>query len=257
MIVSFQFRGCTLSAFTLSDFLLLLLKRKETKVLRSQLILPATANEFVQAWMFPTFKKTLQKFDYLVTDGMPLVWLARLHGLRAERIYGPDLMLAVLGQGQQLGVTHYLYGTTQSVLARLESQLTKRFPQAKIVGSYAPPFRKLLQKEEQAVIKKINKARPDFVWVSLGGRKQVEWAVKMKDKLKVHYIIPVGAAFDFISGNKPQAPQWVRIIGLEWLFRLITEPQRLWQRYVLQIPIFLVLWVIEVCRIFLKKLKVI
>lgn len=255
ILSSFPAFGVDLSITQLQPFCEWLLTQRSLAKKKPVLILPTTMNELMQAHHFLDFRKTLRQFKYLVTDGMPLVWLARLHNPKTERIYGPDLMMAVIQKGQKLGTRHHLYGASQSVLAQLTRQLKKRFPEAKIVGTYAPPFRALTQKEERTVAEKIDKVYPDFVWVSLGGRKQVEWAVRMRNKLRVKYIIPVGAAFDFIAGTKPQAPRWLQSIGLEWLFRLGSEPGRLARRYVLQIPIFLVLWVAEAVKIFLRKLR--
>ena len=229
----------------------LLAKPRKTAVL----VLPVTANEIVHAGRSKSFKKLLQRFDYLVTDGMPLVWLARLLKPKAQRIYGPDLMLTVLKNGRASKATHYFYGTTQKVLSNLEREILKLYPSVKIAGKHAPSFRSLTKKETQLIASKINAARPDFLWVSLGGAKQVEWAAKMKDKLRVGCIIPVGAAFDFIAGSKLQAPNWMQVAGLEWFFRLITEPKRLWKRYVLQIPAFLVIWVVELLKIIWQKLR--
>jgi N-acetylglucosaminyldiphosphoundecaprenol N-acetyl-beta-D-mannosaminyltransferase len=189
-------------------------------------------NEVAAAHRSPWFSETLQKFDCLFPDGMPLVWLGRLTGVSTDRLYGPDLMLKTLEAGLADGRKHALYGSTPQVRATLIKNLCRRFPGLKMVGM---------------------NARPDFVWVALGGVKQAEWAVRMKSRLKTRWIIPVGAAFDFLAGTKPQAPRWLQELGFEWFFRLLTEPRRLWRRYVLQIPLVLVLWVGEVVRLLSPK----
>jgi N-acetylglucosaminyldiphosphoundecaprenol N-acetyl-beta-D-mannosaminyltransferase len=254
MTTFFPFRDLTFTATNLQDFSSFLLKRKKTKN-KTTLVLPATMNEITLAWFSPFLKQQLEQFDYLVTDGMPLVWLARLYDKKADRVYGPDLMLRVLDNGQRFGLTHYLYGTNRETLKKLKINILQRFSKAKIVGMHAPPYRPLSNKETNQVVQRINQSRPDFIWVSLGGAKQVEWSVELKHKLHARAIIPVGAAFDFIAGRKSQAPRWLQQLGLEWFFRLLTEPGRLWKRYVLQIPVFLVLWVIEVAKFFLKKVR--
>ena len=248
----FPFRDLTLSATNLQDFSNFLLTRKDSKK-KPILVLPTTMNEVVWAWYSSVFRQKLRQFEYLVTDGMPLVWLARFYDKQAGRVYGPDLMLRVLDSGQHFGSTHYLYGTNRETLKKLKTNILERFHKVKIVGVYAPPYRPLSHNEIDKVVQHINHSQPDFIWVSLGGSKQVEWSVELKNRLHARAIIPVGAAFDFIAGEKLQAPSWLQRLGLEWLFRLLTEPGRLWKRYVLQIPVFLVLWVLELIKVISKE----
>jgi N-acetylglucosaminyldiphosphoundecaprenol N-acetyl-beta-D-mannosaminyltransferase len=175
-------------------------------------------------------------------DGMPLVWALRREGHKtAGRVYGPDLMLELFAQGQSKGLRHYLYGATPETLKKLERGLLKTAPDAKIVGSYSPPFRPLAKTEAQSVAKMINGSAPDIVWVGLGAPKQELWMAEMQGSLNAPVLIGVGAAFDFHAGNMPQAPSWMQNAGLEWLFRLGTEPRRLWRRYFRVVPRYLYL----------------
>jgi N-acetylglucosaminyldiphosphoundecaprenol N-acetyl-beta-D-mannosaminyltransferase len=179
----------------------------------------------------------------LVTpDGMPLVWLARLHGLNhVERVYGPDLMLALCDRSILKGYRHFLYGGAQGVPERLANRLKRRYPELQIVGSYSPPFRPLTDEEDEQIVQAINEANPDVVWIGLSTPKQEHWMAEHLGRLTAPVLIGVGAAFDFHSGLKKQAPRWMQRSGLEWLFRLASEPERLWRRYLVNNPLFVLL----------------
>jgi N-acetylglucosaminyldiphosphoundecaprenol N-acetyl-beta-D-mannosaminyltransferase len=177
----------------------------------------------------------------LVTpDGMPMVWLAWAAGHRgADRVYGPDLMLAVLERSVERGYRHFLYGASDETLARLEANLLARFPGLDIVGTHSPPFRPLTAEEDAAVVEIINAARPDVVWVGLSTPKQERWMAEHRDRLEAPVLVGVGAAFDFHAGVVRQAPRFIQRSGFEWLFRLLMEPRRLWRRYLRNNPAFL------------------
>lgn len=177
----------------------------------------------------------------LVTpDGMPMVWLLWAGGYRAaERVYGPDLMAAVLELSVARGYRHFFYGASETTLARLEAKLRDRFPGLRIVGSHSPPFRPLTPSEDAAVVEMINAARPDVVWVGLSTPKQERWMAEHRDRLEAPVLVGVGAALDFHAGVLRQAPRFMQRSGIEWLFRLAMEPRRLWRRYLRNNPAFL------------------
>lgn len=176
----------------------------------------------------------------VVPDGMPLVWLSRFKGQpNTERIYGPDLMLAMCEVSQTTGFRHFFYGSNPHTLTRLQNNLKQRFPKMQIAGAYAPPFRPLTAEEDENVITMINQVNPDIVWVGLGMPKQEIWMAGQRARLTAPILIGVGAAFDFHAGTKPQAPRWMQRSGLEWFFRLITEPRRLWKRYLIGNTLFI------------------
>lgn len=168
-------------------------------------------------------------------DGMSVVWANRLrHGrhLPSERVYGPDLFLDVLDQGQAMGVRHYLLGGSPNALEHLQTSVSQRFPRANVVGAETPPFRALTGDERAEQIQRLTAAQPHIVWVGLGTPKQDWEAARLAREVSAVFVA-VGAAFDFVAGTKKQAPVWMQDRGLEWAYRLGTEPRRLWKRYLI------------------------
>ena len=169
--------------------------------------------------------------DLNLPDGMPLVWLARKFGIdMPDRVYGPDLMREVLDRGRASGVRHVLYGTTPETLGRLTERLQADLPGLQIVGTEAPPFRRATDDELDELAARLDDLDAGILWVGLGTPQQDALVYRMRTRTSV-VLVPVGAAFDFFAGQKAQAPQWMQRSGLEWLFRLLSEPRRLWRRY--------------------------
>ncbi|WP_064692400.1 WecB/TagA/CpsF family glycosyltransferase [Rhizobium aegyptiacum] len=200
--------------------------------------------------------RSIHNRAFLVTpDGMPLVWaLKRAGHSESDRVYGPDLMLCVFEAGVSQGLRHFLYGATAETLERLQARLLARFPQAQIVGTYAPPFHKLSLQEEADVADRINRSGADIIWVGLSSPKQELWMARMRDRLEASMLIGVGAAFDFHAGLKRQAPRIIQRSGFEWAFRLLCEPRRLWRRYALVVPTFISLTAFQ--RLGLRKFPI-
>jgi N-acetylglucosaminyldiphosphoundecaprenol N-acetyl-beta-D-mannosaminyltransferase len=200
--------------------------------------------------------RSIHNRAFLVTpDGMPLVWaLKRAGHVESDRVYGPDLMLAVFDAGRQRGVRHFFYGATAPTLDLLQKRLLEKFPEAQIAGSYAPPFRDLSLQEEADVADLINRSAADIVWVGLSSPKQELWMARMRDRLTPSMLIGVGAAVDFHAGLKRQAPKIIQRSGFEWAFRLLCEPRRLWRRYALVVPTFISLTVLQ--RLGLRKFPI-
>jgi N-acetylglucosaminyldiphosphoundecaprenol N-acetyl-beta-D-mannosaminyltransferase len=173
-------------------------------------------------------------------DGRPIYWICRLSGHRnVEQVRGSDLMLKVCEHSAASGYRHFLYGGwPPSLVEELASKLEERFPGIQIAGTHAPPFRSLTPEEDAMIIEKINAARPDIVWVGLGAAKEEFWVESHVGKVTAPVLIGVGAAFDFHAGKKRQAPRWMMQAGLEWFFRMLTEPRRLGPRYMRDNPIF-------------------
>ncbi len=174
-----------------------------------------------------------------VPDGKPLSLIGRLLGYKEmERVYGPDLMLSICELSAEKGYTNYFYGGTRGVAERLKSVLVRQFPGLNIVGIYCPPFRSLTVDEEEELKEVVEKLSPDIFWVGISTPRQEKWMFDHINKLNIRVMIGVGAAFDFLSGTKKQAPKWMQKNSLEWLFRLSQEPGRLWYRYLVNNPLF-------------------
>jgi N-acetylglucosaminyldiphosphoundecaprenol N-acetyl-beta-D-mannosaminyltransferase len=189
----------------------------------------------------------LKTAGMVTPDGMPVVWLARARGCTdIARTYGSDLMQEVCKQGQMQGLRHFFYGSTKETLEKLEQRLKLRYPKIMIAGSFAPGFREDIAFQDQDALDRINQARADIVWVGLGSPKQDFWMKNHRPFLNAPVLIGAGAAFDFVSGAKPQAPRWMQNSGLEWLFRLGCEPGRLWKRYLVGNSLF-IYYVIRDC----------
>lgn len=187
----------------------------------------------------PALREILVGSGLTTPDGMPLVWMCRLLGFaHVERVYGPDLMLHMCERSRVTGYRHFLYGGDQQLLDALRQRLTERYPGLQIVGTYAPPFRPLTRQEDDEIVQLINAHGPDIVWVGLGTPKQEQWMAAHCGSVAAPVLVGVGAAFDFHAGRKRQAPAWMRRSGLEWLFRLGQEPRRLWRRYLVNNPVF-------------------
>jgi N-acetylglucosaminyldiphosphoundecaprenol N-acetyl-beta-D-mannosaminyltransferase len=173
-------------------------------------------------------------------DGMPLVWCCRRAGLGfVERVYGPDLMLAVLERGLDEGWRSYLYGGAPGVPDQLAARLRDRFAGIEVAGVHSPPFGELSPDDDAAIVEAINAARPDIVWVGLSTPKQERWMAAHVGRIEAPVLVGVGAAFDFHAGTARQAPPWLQRSGLEWAYRLAREPRRLWRRYLRNNPAFL------------------
>ena len=199
------------------------------------------------------YRTVLNSADVATPDGMPLVWALRSFGMRRQqRVYGPDLMLALCEQASKRGHRIFLYGGRDEVLDVLQDNLLARFPGLQIAGAFAPPFRPLTPEEDTAIVERIRESQADIVFVGIGSPKQERWMLDHRHKLPGLIMLSVGAAFDFHAGRVRQAPAWMRRSGLEWFFRLLMEPRRLWKRYILT-QLFLPMWMLELMGIRLIK----
>ena len=190
----------------------------------------------------PEIRLAINGASLATKDGMPVALWCRASGFPdSRRVSGSDLMEELCATGLDKGARHYFYGSTPHVLEQLTDRLRDRFPGLAIVGHRSPPFRSLSPDEEAAEIAAINATRPDFVWVGLGMPKQERWMARNIGKIDAAALLGVGAAFDFHAGVKRRAPGWMQRHGLEWLFRLATEPRRLARRYVIDNSSFILL----------------
>lgn len=193
----------------------------------------ANVHVVMEAQRDRTFQQMLaDQAAFNVPDGMPLVWLGRALGYKlTSRVYGPDLMRAFCEIAARKGYRHFFYGGAPGVPERLAANIKNEYPGSNVVGVYSPPFRPMTQAEDDEVVEMINQAHPDVLWLGLGCPKQEKWAFEHRSHLHVPVIASVGQAFDIYSGRVRQAPAWMRESGLEWFYRLLTNPRRLWKRY--------------------------
>ncbi len=216
---------------------------------RATLVSVCNVHSVMSARRDPALREALDGSDIATPDGMPLVWTLRMTADSSQsRVYGPELMKRALVHGVDRGWKHYFFGGSPAALARLEAAASELAPGISIVGSHSPPFRPLTAEEEESALEEIRASGATLLWVGLGMPKQELWIWKVREKLPGVTILGVGAAFDFIAGTKPQAPAWVQEMGLEWLFRLASEPRRLWRRYAWNNPAFFALMLSQVLR---------
>lgn len=187
------------------------------------------------------YQKIINEATLVTPDGMPLVWVMRQLGSDSQsRVYGPDLMLAWCQRAAEKDLPIYLYGGTEVMLEKLTEQLSQKFPALKIAGTHSPPFRPLTPEEEQQDCDRINASGASVVFVALGCPKQEQWMARQQGRISA-VMIGVGAAFSFHSGEVKQSPRWMMQLGLEWLYRFCVEPRRLWRRYLINNPMFILL----------------
>ena len=188
----------------------------------------------------PELKRIHNEAGLTTPDGMPLVWCGRFAGARwMERVYGPDLMLELCATSVDMGWKHFFYGAGPGVADELADRLSEKFPGLQVVGTYSPPFRPLTAMEVGTVVEVLNASAADIVWVGLSTPKQERWMSQFRPLLVAEVLVGVGMAFDIHAGQLAQAPPWMQRSGLEWLFRIIQEPKRLWRRYLSANPRFL------------------
>jgi N-acetylglucosaminyldiphosphoundecaprenol N-acetyl-beta-D-mannosaminyltransferase len=214
----------------------------------SRYVCVASVNNVMHARDEAGYRDIMNRADLVTPDGMPLVWgLRRLGVGHATRVYGPTLTPRVCELASREGVPVGFYGGTPEVLERLHANLLRDYPALDIVYSWPPPFRALSAEEEEKVTRDIAASGARIVFVGLGTPKQEQWMDRNRGSLDA-VMLGVGAAFDFIAGEKKQAPRWMQDRGLEWLFRLVSEPKRLWKRYLYSNPRFVALFAMQLLR---------
>jgi N-acetylglucosaminyldiphosphoundecaprenol N-acetyl-beta-D-mannosaminyltransferase len=216
-----------------------------TRSSESRYICVANVHMLMEAHDSPEFAGMVNDADLVVPDGVPLVWMMRFKGaLGQQRVYGPTLMLHVLEAAARENIPVGFYGSKPEVLESLVKRMQARYAGLNVAYSFSPPYRELSQQEDDEVVQSINRSGTRILFVGLGCPKQEIWMAKHRGRVKA-VMLGVGAAFDFHAGAKPQAPAWMQRLGLEWLFRLLSEPRRLWKRYLYHNPRFVVLAVAD------------
>ena len=216
----------------------------------SRYVCICNVHSVVTAGRDPAFGQVVAQADLATPDGAPVAWLIRKLGFKdQQRINGPDLMWKYCAQAADRGESIYLYGGTPETLAILQTQLTQAFPGLVLAGAFSPPFRMLTEDEDLAAVAHINASGAGTVWVSLGCPKQEKWMAAHRGRVNA-VMIGVGAAFDYHAGTIQRAPLWMQNSGLEWMHRLVSEPKRLWRRYLVTNSIFVAgaIWRLFVTR---------
>lgn len=207
----------------------------------SRAVYPTSVHGTMEAHDAPEFRDILNRADLTTPDGMPIVWMMRLKGIRnQQRTYGPTLMLCVLEMAAREQIPVGFYGGEPDTLQQLVARMKTAFPRLQISYAFSPPFRPLRNEENVELREAIIASGTRILFVGLGCPRQEQWIDARRGYIPA-VMIGVGAAFDFHAGRKPQAPAWMQKMGLEWLFRVWTEPRRLWKRYLYHNPRFIVL----------------
>jgi N-acetylglucosaminyldiphosphoundecaprenol N-acetyl-beta-D-mannosaminyltransferase len=236
--------GVNVSAITMDDALQAVAGWVSARAPHYVCVTPA--HSVMECHDHPDLRAIYNASGLTTPDGMAIVWLLKWKGQKnVSRVYGPDLLLALCEYGVSRGYRHYFYGGAPGVAERLAGLLAKRFPGLCVAGIESPPFRPATDQEDLETIERIRSAQADVVWVGIGSPRQERWMADHLEKLAVPALIGVGAAFDFLSGTKKQAPRWIQRSGLEWFYRFLQEPRRLFRRYILGYPRFVWLVVKE------------
>lgn len=187
----------------------------------------------------PAYGEGMKKFSYICPDGMPIVWLLKRKGAAASRLYGSAMMGAMWNRGRAHGLRHFLLGGTPEVCAKLRANLEQQFPGVVVAGQYCPPMPPWPEGEDERMLSALHASGANCVWVGLGCPKQERWLFAHAEQLPPALYFGVGAAFNFHAGTVRQAPEWMRRNGLEWLYRIVKEPRRLFKRYLVHNSLFL------------------
>lgn len=239
-IRTFQVLGAQVAALQIPD----VIRQMEMWIAQrdgSRFIAVTNVHVVMEGRRDPSFRTVLQAADLCVPDGMPLIWVGRLRGhLLPRRVYGPDLLWDFCRQTHEMGYRHFFLGGAPGVPEALAAKLKRPFPRLNVVGICSPPFRPLTADEDAQQIEMIRAAAPDVLWVGLGCPKQERWMYEHCERLCVPVLVGVGQAFNIHSGHSKRAPAWLSEHGLEWLYRLLAEPKRLWRRYLVYNSQFIV-----------------
>jgi len=214
----------------------------------SGFVCAANVHVVMEGFDSSAYREMINSADMVTPDGMPLVWMLRLRGSQASRVYGPDLMRLLLAACEEKGLSIGLYGASPRVLDRLVAVVQKQHPKLAIAYACSPPFRELTTEEDARIVADIQASGAQVLFVGMGCPKQERWIIKHRGVVPAP-MLGVGAAFDFIAGVKRYAPAWLQRMGLEWLFRLLTEPRRLWRRYAIHNPRFVIFAALQLFRV--------
>lgn len=206
----------------------------------SKCISATDAHGLVTAFRDPAFKAVLDSFYWILPDGMPSVWIGKLKGARQmTRCYGPDFFKQVMQGSADKEIRHFLCGGKEGVANDLKRAVGRKFANHNVAGTFCPPFREMSDAEFKTLGQTINESGANVVWIGISSPKQERFAQRLARWTTVNFIVTVGAAFDFHTDRVAQAPGWMQSLSLEWTFRLMMEPKRLYKRYLKVVPLFI------------------
>lgn len=208
----------------------------------------STVHMVMESHYDPAYAAQVNGADLIIPDGMPVVWMQKFQGRRAAaRVRANDLMIMLCSHAEKSGLKVGFYGGKPEVIDAIKERAAVDFPALQIVYAHSPPFRPLTDSEDAEITVEIDEAAPDILFVGLGCPKQETWMATHKDRLNC-VMLGVGASFDFYAGNVKESPAWLGKLGLEWLYRLTQEPQRLWRRYLILNPCFMWLAIMQLLK---------
>ncbi len=214
------------------------------------------AHGLIEAKKDPDFDRVLQECYINLPDGMPVVWVGRMKGAKLmQRCYGPAFFERLLTASANLPVDHFFCGGKEGVAEDLKATVSRKFGNHRVTGVYSPPFRDMTEEEMRALGQRITESGAHIVWIGISTPRQEKFARRLAEYTQTHYIITVGAAFDFHTGRVKQAPRWMQNMGMEWFFRLLMEPRRLYKRYLEIVPKFIWLNIKEFMDFYIFKKK--
>jgi len=243
----FRVLGVKVHALQTGEAVRVLLGWLEEQPRRYRYVSSTNLHNIARAGESAAYREVMEVCDLSLPDGVPLLWVGRRRGFRLPERCGIEEVMVALFDLSQSGrdLRHYFYGNTPEVLDQLRAELSRRWPKLSIAGMHSPPFRRLSPEEDRADVEAILATRPDFLWVSLGCPRQETWLFEHRHQLGPLIGGGAGAVFDFLAGQKPKAPRIVQNAGLEWMLRLASEPKRLWRRYLVLYPRYLMRMVRE------------
>lgn len=208
----------------------------------------------IEGYWHSSFRDIINSGYLSLPDGKPLEIVGRLKGCKnISRLFGPTVMEKFIDWGRKDAISHFFFGSSEDTLAKLRSAIETKYPGTKIAGMLSPPYVPQEEWDHEKFIQTIKIAKPDFIWIGLGAPKQELWMYNNHDKIDHGLMFGIGAGFDYLAGNTKHAPLWVKNFSLEWVYRLIQEPRRLWKRYLMTIPQFLFFASLELLGIRFKK----
>lgn len=223
----------------------------------SKYVCVANVHMLIESYLNNDFAVKVREADIVTPDGIPITWALKiLHGVKQDRVAGMDILPDLLKRAEGENIAVYFYGGTSDMLCKTKNYVRKRYPALNIAGSYSPPFRELSREEEEEIVLKINESRAKIVFVVLGCPKQEKWMAAMKGRIH-STMIGIGGALPVLIGMQKRAPLWMQTSGLEWLFRLLQDPKRLWKRYFVTNSLFIYLLILSKAKESLIKRNII